>query len=238
MTTVLQWDNHTINGENILPRLTSYQMMPQLHRESIIDRAIAPISYTEEELENTRQRFYEQNQLDDDTKLQVWLKHHSMSQEFLETVFIPRLLKIKKFKHQQWNHQLESYFLKRKHELDRAIYSLIRIRERGIAKELYFRIQENEQSFAEVARQYSQGREAQVNGIIGPVELGTMHPTLARLLAISQPGQLWHPVPVEEWLAIVRLEKLIPAQLNVSMRQRLLRELFEAWIQKQMYENS
>ncbi|MDJ0567533.1 MAG: peptidylprolyl isomerase [Pleurocapsa sp. MO_192.B19] len=238
MTTVLQLENHTINGEDILRRLTSYQMIPQLRRERIIDEAIAPISYTEEELENTRQRFYEQNQLDDDTKLQVWLKHHSMSQEFLETVFIPRLLKIKKFKHQQWNHQLKSYFLKRKHELDRAIYSLIRIRERGIAKELYFRIQENEQSFAEIARQYSQGREVQVNGIIGPVELGTMHPTLARLLAISQPGQLWHPVPVEEWLAIVRLEKLIPAQLNVSMRQRLLRELFEAWIQKQMYENS
>ena len=64
-----------------------------------------------------------------------------------------------------------------------------------------------------------------------------MHPKLANLLAISEPGQLWHPIPLEQWLVIVRLEKLIPAQLNVSMRQRLLRELFETWIQEQMSEN-
>lgn len=237
MTAVYQLNDNTINGEEILPKLISYQMMPQLRRESIIDRAIAPISYTGEELANALQQFYEQNQLSDNDRLQVWLDHHSMSQEFLETVFIPRLLKIEKFKHQKWNHQLESYFLQHKRALDRAIYSLIRIKEEGMAKELYFRLQENEQSFAEVARQYSQGLEAQLHGIIGPVELGTMHPELANLLAISEPGQLWHPIPLEQWLVIVRLEKLIPAQLNVSMRQRLLRELFETWIQEQMSEN-
>ncbi len=238
MTAVLQIGNRTISGEEIIPRLASYQMLPQLLRESIIDEALAPITCTEEELTSARQQFYEQNQLLDDTDRQVWLKHHSMSQEFLETVFIPRLLKIEKFKHQKWIHQLESYFLKRKRALDRAIYSLIRIQDEGMAKELYFRIHENEQSFAEVAREYSQGPEAQVDGIIGPIELGNMHPELAHLLAISQPGQLWHPVPIEEWLLIVRLEKLIPAQLDVSMRQRLLRELFEAWVQEQLSHNA
>ena len=229
--------HRTISEENILPRLASYQMMPQLRRESIIDQTIAPITCTEEELASARQQFYGQNQLLDDSDRQVWLKHHSMDQEFLETVFIPRLLKIEKFKHQRWNHKLESHFLKRKRALDQAIYSLIRVQDARMAEELYLRIYENEQSFAEVAREYSQGPEAQVNGIIGPVELGSMHPTLARLLAISKPGQLWHPIPVEDWLLIVRLEKLIPAQLDVSMRQQLLRELFEAWVQEQVREN-
>ena len=43
MTAVLQ-DNQTITEKDILPRLASYQMMPQLRRESIIDEAIAPIT--------------------------------------------------------------------------------------------------------------------------------------------------------------------------------------------------
>lgn len=236
MTTLLQLKQHTLREEGILPRLASYQMMPQILRESMIDEAIASITCTEDELTSARQQFYQQNQLLEDTNRQVWLKHHSMSQEFLETVFIPRLLKIEKFKHEWWNHKLESYFLQRKRELDRVIYSLIRVQDAGMAEELYFRIHETEQSFAEVAREYSQGPEAQVNGIIGPVELGAMHPTLAHLLAISQPGQLWQPIPVEGWVLIVRLEKLLPAQLDVSMRQRLLRELFEAWVQEQMQQ--
>lgn len=235
--TALQFGDRTISEKDILPRLTSYQMMPQLRRESIIDKAIALITCTEEELAIACQQFYEQNQLLEDADQQVWLKHQSMDQEFLETVFIPRRLKIEKFKHQRWNHKLESYFLNRKRALDQAIYSLIRVQDAGMAEELYFRIFENEQSFAEVAREYSQGPEAQVNGIIGPVELGNLHPRLAHLLVISQPGQLWPLISVKDWVLIVRLERLIPAQLDVSMRQQLLRELFEAWVQEQISEN-
>ncbi|MEG3991329.1 peptidylprolyl isomerase [Microcoleus sp. S28C3] len=197
---------------------------------------IAPIDCTPEEIANARQQFYEQNQLIDETTQQIWLKQHGMSREILETVFIPRLLKIEKFKHQTWHHKLESYFLQRKRSLDRVIYSLIRVKETEIARELYFRIQEKEQSFAELAREYSQGPEAQVNGILGPAELGTIHPNLAHLLAVSGPGQLWHPIRIEEWLVIVRLERLIPAQFDVAMRQGLLRELFQNWVQEQMRE--
>lgn len=234
MTTALQLGNQTIQEEDILPRLVNYRMMPQLRRENIIDEAIADIHYTEEELAIARQQFYEQNQLLEATEQQVWLTYHSMNRTFLETVFIPRLLKIEKFKHQQWDHTLESYFLKRKHALDAAIYSLIQVQDAEMAEELYFRIHENEQSFAEVARQYSQGPEAQVNGIVGPIELGIMHPVLAHLLTISQPGQLCPPTPVGNWILIVRLERLIPAQLDISMRQRLLCERFEAWVSEQM----
>ncbi|MBF2046591.1 MAG: peptidylprolyl isomerase [Leptolyngbya sp. IPPAS B-1204] len=238
MTTALQVSNCMLQEQEILLRLINYQMMPQLRRESIIDQAIAEIYCTEEELAIARQQFYEQNQMLEESKQQVWLKYHSMTQEFLETSFIPRLLKIEKFKHQQWNHTLESYFLKRKPELDSAIYSLIQVQDAEIAEELYFRIQENEQSFADVAREYSQGPEAQLNGIVGPIELGTMHPALAHLLSISQPGQLWLPTPIDNWILIVRLEQLLPAQLDIPMRQRLLHERFEAWIAEQMSEDS
>lgn len=94
MTTALQVSNCMLQEQEILLRLINYQMMPQLRRESIIDQAIAEIYCTEEELAIARQQFYEQNQMLEENKQQVWLKYHSMTQEFLETSFIPRLLKI------------------------------------------------------------------------------------------------------------------------------------------------
>jgi parvulin-like peptidyl-prolyl isomerase len=54
-------------------------------------------------------------------------------------VLTTRRLRIKKFQQATWGNQLEYYFLKRKGQLDRAIYSLIRIKDPEIAQELYFR---------------------------------------------------------------------------------------------------
>ncbi|NMF63029.1 peptidylprolyl isomerase [Brasilonema octagenarum UFV-E1] len=234
MTTVLQLGKRTITAEEVIPLLSSYQMLPQLLRESIIDQAIASIECTSEETAFAYQQFYQQNQLTSDIQQQAWLERYCNSQNDLGEALIVRMLKIEKFKRATWGNKLESYFLKRKSQLDQVIYSLIRTKDKGIAEELYFRLQEREQTFAELAYEYSQGSEAQTGGIIGPVELGTIHPKLAQLLSISQPGQLWSPMPLEEWLLIVRLEKLIPAQLNDSMRRRLLRELFEGWLQQQL----
>ncbi|WP_432812950.1 hypothetical protein [Pantanalinema sp. GBBB05] len=50
----------------------------------------------------------------------------------------------------------------------------------------------------------------------------------------SQPGQLLTPMSLGSWVVIARLEKLLPAQLDQAMRQRLMNELFEHWIQEQL----
>jgi parvulin-like peptidyl-prolyl isomerase len=56
------------------------------------------------------------------------------------------------------------------------------------------------------------------------------------ILSRSQPQQLSPPTQINNVLVIVRLEKLLPAQLDRSMRQRLLNERFNQWLQEQMTE--
>jgi len=233
MTKVLQFGDRIITAEEIIPLLAGYQMLPKLLRELLIDQAIAPIECTSEEKADACQQFDEKNQLTAETERQAWLAHYGMNSEQLEAL-ATRELRIEKFKRANWGHRLESYFLTHKSKLDKVIYSLIRTKDVGIAQELYFRILEGEQSFAEVARAYSQGPETQTGGLIGPVELSVPHPALAQILAVGQPGQLWSPTRVGEWLVIVRLEKRIPAQLDESMRRQLLNHLFEAWLAEQM----
>ena len=233
MTTVLQLGNRTLTGEEIIPLLASYKILPQLLCESIIDQAIASHSCMPEETASACQQFYQQWELTDDAQRQAWMARYGMNQEHLE-LLATRSLRVAKFKEATWGHKLESYFLQRKGQLDRVVYSLILTNDKWIANELYFRIKEGEQIFAELARQYSEGSEAQMGGLIGPVELCTLPPNLAQMLYTSQPGQLWEPLAFGEGIAIVRLEKIIPAQFNESMRQRLLNEQFEAWFQEQL----
>lgn len=233
MTTVLQIGDRTITAEEIVPLLTSYQMLPQLLREIVIDQAIASIECTSEEKDHACQQFCEQNQITSEEDRQAWLAQRYMSVEQLENL-ATRGLRIERFKQATWGHKLESYFLNRKGQLDKIIYSLIRTHDLGTAQELYFRIKEGEQPFTEIAREYSLGPEAQTGGLIGPVEVSTPHPVLAKLLVTSQPGQLLPPTRLGEWLVIARLEKFIPAQLDDLMRKRLLNECFTTWLQEQL----
>lgn len=233
MSQIIQIGSRKITSEEIVPLLAGYQMLPQLLRELFIDQAIATIECTPEEEARVSKQFYEKNQLNSETEREAWLTQNGMTLEQLKT-FAIRGLKIEKLKQASWDHKVESYFLSRKSKLDKVMYSLIRTKEVGIAQELYFRIQEGEQSFAELAREYSQGPEAQTGGLIGPVETSMAHPVLTRMLAVSQPGRLWPPTRLGEWLVIVRLEKLIPAQLDESMRRQLLNELFSSWLQEQL----
>jgi parvulin-like peptidyl-prolyl isomerase len=233
MAVVLQVDNRSFTAEEVLPLLAGYQMMPRFVQEILIDQAIAPIECTPEEITEATERFYAQNEIASDDDRQVWLGRFGMTTQQLDSL-ATRELRIDKFKQQVWSPKIESYFLSRKNQLDKVIYSLVRTQDVGIAQEIYFRVLEGEQTFAELARTYSQGPEAQTDGLIGPVELSVPHPVLAQLLTLSQPGQISPPTRVGEWLVLVRLEKFIPAQLDDPMRRRLLDECFNTWLQEQL----
>jgi parvulin-like peptidyl-prolyl isomerase len=235
MTEAIQVGKLTITANQIIPLLAQYQMLPHLIRELTIDEAIKDIdiNLTHEEKNLAQQHFYKQHQINSDADLQTWINRFAVTSEQLEGI-ITRPLKIEKFKLITWGSKVENYFVKRKSQLDRVIYSLLRTPNPEIAQELYFRIQAQETTFAEVAQQYSQGPEAQTGGLVGPVELGSLHPNLGQIFLISKPGQLWSPTKLENWFLIIRLEKFIPAQLDKAMEGRLLNELFEIWLREKI----
>ena len=233
MTEFLQIGNFRIPPAELVPLLKRYQMLPGMLRELAIDRAITEIECSNDEQISALKQFYDRYQLTDEDRLEQWLKRHGLERPYLVEIAI-RNFKIDKFKHQTWGNQVGSYFLKRKSQLDRAIYSLIRTSDIGIAQEIYFRSIEGEQTFEEIARQYSQGAESKTGGLIGPVELSTPHPAIAQLIMTQPIGQVCRPVQLEQWFVIIRPEQIIPAQLDEPMRQRLIDELFQIWVQAQV----
>ncbi len=233
MAQEFQAGNKRIKPDEMLVLLGRYQMMPQFLRGLIIDEAIAGIECTEEEKGAAIAQLEAQYQLATPEAKEAWLKSQNLTPEDLEAI-ATRPLKLEKYKQETWGHKVESYFLARKPYLDQVRYSLIRTKDLGLANELYFRIEGGEQSFAEIAKQYSQGVEANTGGLLGPVPIRQPHPLISQILSVSKPGQLWPPRALAEWFVIVRLEQLIPAQLDETMRRRLIDEMFETWINEQI----
>lgn len=231
MNPSLEVGSVVITPENIFSFLAEKQMIAPLAKEIILDGAIEGIECTPEETAMAEQQFFMQMQLNpqEPEKLQLWLEKNYLTREQLQNRIL-RGIKLEKYKEKTWGTELQNYYLKRKQQLDKVVYSLIRTRNAGEAQELYFRACEGEKEFAELARQHSQGAEAETGGLIGPVELTVPHPEIARRLMTSQPGQILPPCRIGEWIVILRLEKYMTAQLDQNMRRRLLDELFNTWL--------
>ena len=232
---LIQIDNKILHSTEILPKLMQYRMLPQLVKETIIDLAISEIECTPEELKLARQQFLQQYQITTKSGIISWCEQNYLSYDELDSMLL-RHRKIEKFKQARWSEQVEPFFIAHKKDLDRVCFSLIRLQNKALAQEIYFRLTEKEQTFAELARQYSLGSEAQTAGIIGPVPLDRVHPTIARMLKRVEPGKILPPAQVQEWIAIVRLETFISAQLDEQIKKELLDKLFSQWLDKKMRE--
>lgn len=233
MTDILQVGNFQVPQVEFLLLLKRYQLLPVVVKELTIDRAIAAVECSHDEQIAALKQFYDRYDLSSEDRLVRWLDVCYLDRQQLVEIAV-RNFKIEKFKQQTWGNKTESYFLKRKGQLDKAIYSLIRTSDLGIAQEIYFRLIDSEQTFAQIASQYSQGVESQTGGLIGPVELSKLHPAIAQLIATQPVGQVCPPIQLEQWYVIIRPDKIIPAQLDESMRQRLIDELFQIWLQTQL----
>ncbi|MBW4601271.1 MAG: peptidylprolyl isomerase [Calothrix sp. FI2-JRJ7] len=232
-TPTLQMGNEMLQAEELLSLLHRYQLLPQVLRAKVIDEALAGFSCTATEKKAAITKFSQDYQLTSIEEQQAWLLSHHLTETMMQELAIRPVL-IQKFQRAMWGNKLEAYFLQRKADLDQVVYSLIRTPDEGLAQELYFRIVEGEQSFATLAQQYSQGAEATTGGVLGPVPLSQPHPAIQKILSVSQPNQIWEPRLISQWFVIIRLEKLLPAQLDEAMQQYLLDELFETWIQQEI----
>lgn len=222
-----------VSPNDFVSLVQGYQMVPQLLRECVIDQVLEEIELTEEEESQAVQEYCIRNQLEEPEAQKRWLEHYQMTPNQLKALAL-RAFKLNRFKTETWGSKVESLFLTNKKQFDQVVYSLVRIDSPEIAQELFFRLQENEQSFSAIAAEYSRGPEAQTGGLIGPVEVTKLHPKLAQSLLSSEPGQIRPPMRVDQWIVILKLERMLPASLDDNLRARLIDQQFQEWLRLQL----
>lgn len=147
-----------------------------------------------------------------------------------------REVRIARWKKAHFGKHAREHFDKRKPELDRVVYSLLRVGDAGLARELWFRLAENEAAFADLAPRYTAGHEVHTNGLVGPATFGSMHPALAAHLRAGAEGQLLKPLRIAEIFVVARVEKFLPAQFDDDMEARMIEELAAQWLNTRLDE--
>ncbi len=226
MSTIVRIGNHQLTAQSVCQHLSTSQFLPQLLREILIDEALAQWEpSTQPQLAESETRVERCEIVNG--KLAIAPSENDPGSIALAA----RNFKLQQFKEEIWGHKLGSHYLSRKPQLDRIICSVMQVKDEETAQELFFRVQSGDKSFAELAFKYSQGVQARDGGKLGPVTIGNLHPEIYRQITHLHPGQLSPLFTIDPFYMFVRLEKLVPAQFDDDLRQVLLDELFEKWLQ-------
>ena len=213
-------------------QLARWGLLHQVEREACIDQLLHEVRPPDaNQLKTLQKQWLHAHGMPNQKALHGWLKQQGLNEKSW-TERITRSWLWQQWCQEHFKDQITSYYLKRKPLLDHVSYSLLRVRENTLANELYLRIKEGESTFEQVASEYSVGPERKSGGQLGPVPMQQPHPVLARLLEISQPGQLWPPKPLDNWWIVVRLNQIHTTELDAKTAERLALELGEKHVEE------
>jgi hypothetical protein len=231
----LKEDTERTGGTTIdVAELGSYRLWKGLLRARLLDEASAGFAPESGEVESAWQGFCKKFQVDPAVSLPVPPDYIGCPPELLKSS-IERECRISIWKKNLFESEAEEHFERRKPALDRIVYSLLRVKEAGLARELWFRIKEGEATFAELAPTYASGNEIYTAGIVGPVALGAMHPALAGVLKPARAGELLKPFAVAEWFLVARVDHHLPAEFDEPMKSQMIEELCHQWLEERTH---
>ena len=216
-------------GRNLLDQ---FNLLQPLVEQMVTSEAIVDVVVSTEQLQNARLDLLHQRGFE---VIGEW-------EELLEALgcrddeVIERLrhsIRRRNFIRERYEAKAEKRFLERKNELDQVVYSLLRLENGFLARELYLQIEAGESNFADLAKRFAEGPERNTNGIVGPVSLTQAHPILVEKLKVAEPGVLLEPFRISDWWLVVRLERYAPATFTDEVSEQMCEEMFNAWINEE-----
>lgn len=214
----------------VIELLRRHNLLMPLFQGLVAEQAAAEIEIEPAELEGLLEAWYGKQSREDALAL---VRRRLGWNEAAVSWQVQRPEKLKRLAKQQFTAKAEAHFLKRKGQLDQVVYSLIRLKDPALARELYLQLSAGEASFAELAEKYSDGPERLTKGVVGPKPIAAAHPQLAERLRTARDGEVVPPFELAGWWLVVRRDHFEPAVFNQAIEEQMAQELLQEWVQEE-----
>lgn len=206
--------------KEIIDELIDSSVFDALLRYKINKFAVESIDLSDSERSDAVSCFLKTKSFDSDERLREVCSESGQS---IDRVYSRIYMNAKLEKHvvMQYGKSSESLFLENKLSLDKVVYSLLRVSSEELARELFFRLEDAEINFAEIAAQYSEGPERNTGGRVGPISPSKAHPNVAKYLISAEEGHLIDPFKADKYWIILRVESRTTAVYDDAMKTEL-----------------
>ena len=218
---------------NFFKKLSKYGLLKEYLKSKILEDKIKNINLNEEEILTSKESYMKFFSLNDEKSLE---NHRILNLMSTENLFykITLYAKVQKYCEIHYSDYISKSFYKQKEKIDSVTYSLIRVKEYGLIKEIYHRIKDDKDDFNLIAKNYSIGIEKQTSGIIGPLSLDKVHPKVKDKLKKCYLKFLHKPFKVNDDWILIKLEEYFDSKLDQNYIKKLKSELLDKDIEKEL----
>jgi parvulin-like peptidyl-prolyl isomerase len=216
------------------------QQLPVLVEKAIAQRVVQQaaaerhIQTEASELQLAANRFRQKNGLLEAQQTWRWLQKHGLSLDDLEMIIVQEVLAEKLAEH-LFADQIEAYFVERQLDYAQAVLYEVILPDYDLAMELFYGLQEQEISFAQVVQQYSSdATHRRVGGYRGALSRKDLKSVVSAAVFAAKPPQLLKPIQSREGVHLIYVEDIIQPILTEELRSQIRSDLFSRWLKKQI----
>jgi parvulin-like peptidyl-prolyl isomerase len=208
-----------------------------VYHKIITDTARAEgIKVSDRELQQAADNFRLKYNLRNPATTWEWLQKNYLTGDDFEQLIGESVVAAKLIEH-LFGDRVEPYFYQ--HQLDftqAALYEII-FDDFGVAIEEFYALEEQETTFAQIARQYIQEPNLRrQHGYLGVLSRTSLNSGISAAVFASNPPEVLKPITVNKKAHLILVEEIIQPQLDESLREQILNQLFSAWLEQQLQE--
>jgi len=225
----LRLDGETVSTKELVNLLRKQGSLPKLVQEWVMDRILAETSLPESQQANLIQDFRKEQNLESEEAFKEFLTNRHIDQNLLSQMLC-RPHQVILYREDRWGPAANSLYLQKKDQFDLVRYHRLQSENSDVMQEIFFRLKDQEESWESLARQFP-GAPPDATGMIGPIPVAEVEQQVLELLRQLEPGRVGRPLQLGDQIIVVSLDEFIPSSLNQTIRDTLLRQAFEEWLQ-------
>jgi parvulin-like peptidyl-prolyl isomerase len=230
----------SISDRDIIDRLKQSAQIPTIVRAIISHKIIAStaqelgIKVTTEELQQGADRLRLIYNLEKAEDTWTWLQKHHLSLDEFEEIVRNNILASKLARH-LFDDRVELFFAEHILDYTQAVLYEAIFDDKDLAMELFYALQEDEITFAEIADRYIKNPELRrIGGYRGSLHRHDLKPEISAAVFAANPPQILKPIVTTDGIHLLKVETIIQPQLDNSLSQKILNDLFSGWLQQQI----
>jgi hypothetical protein len=192
----------------------------------ILESKLASVRLDQPVVEQLKSQFISTNNLSDPELIDTFLRRNCFEPQSLEVV-ATKQYRISQYIQQNYASLVSRKFLDSKDSLSKVVYSLIRLEDQALARELFLQIKDGDIDFGEASALHSTGPERLTYGMVGPVQINQIHPILASTLRNATSKIVLPPIKIDQNWVIVRPERFIDPVLDEATASKIASSLLQ-----------
>jgi parvulin-like peptidyl-prolyl isomerase len=229
-----------VQPEQILEFLRKNTRFKETYQEFLYQQVIAQAALERglivnaEEIQAEADLIRREKRLEKASDTLAWLADEMITADNWEAGIHDRLL-AKKLAESLFSKEVEKFFAQNQTDFEQILLYQIIVPYQKVARELLYRIEEQEISFYEAAHLYDiDEKRRQQCGYEGKLYRWSLKPDIAAEVFRAQPGTVVGPLQTEQGHHLLRVEEFIPAELTLEMYQDILNRMFNEWLASEL----